>query len=41
MDMRGTPPANGRGQVSVTKNGTHNIFVGAMWLAGVWRYIEP
>ena len=39
----GTPPAltNGPGQVTVIENGTHNIFVGAMWMAGVWRYIEP
>jgi hypothetical protein len=32
---------NGAAQVSVVNDGTHNILVGAMWVAGVWRYVEP
>jgi hypothetical protein len=38
-----TPPGltQGPGEVAVTNDGTHFIFVGAMYNAGVWRYIEP
>jgi hypothetical protein len=38
-----TPPAmtQGPNSVAVTKNGTQTIFVGCMWKAGLWRYIEP
>jgi hypothetical protein len=31
----------GPAQVAVVNNGTSNIFIGAMWRNGVWRYIEP
>jgi hypothetical protein len=31
----------GAAQFAVVNDGTHNILVGAMWQAGVWRYIEP
>lgn len=31
----------GANHVAVTSDGTHTIFVGTMWSAGVWRYIEP
>jgi hypothetical protein len=37
-------PANldiGASHVAVTSDGTHTIFVGVMWAAGVWRYVEP
>lgn len=39
----GTPAAltQGPAQVSVVNDGSHNIFLGAMWNSGVWRYIEP
>jgi hypothetical protein len=39
----GTPPAltQGSAQIIVVNDGTHNIFVGAMWNSGLWRYIEP
>jgi hypothetical protein len=39
----GTPAGltQGSSQVSVVNDGTHNVFVGAMWNSGVWRYIEP
>lgn len=39
----GTPPGltQGPAQVAVVNDGTHNIFVGAMFNSGVWRYIEP
>ena len=30
-----------RNTSSVTSDGKHNIFVGTMWSAGVWRYVEP
>jgi hypothetical protein len=26
--------------MAVTSDGKHNIFVGTMWAAGVWRYVE-
>jgi hypothetical protein len=29
------------GQIDVVNDGLHNILVGAMWGAGIWRYIEP
>jgi hypothetical protein len=37
------PPALpiGPNSIVVTSDGTHNIFVGAMWSAGMWKYIEP
>jgi hypothetical protein len=28
-------------QFATVNDGTHNIVVGAMWGAGIWRYIEP
>jgi hypothetical protein len=31
----------GPNSVAVTSGGTHAIFVGAMWSAGLWRYDEP
>jgi hypothetical protein len=39
----GTPSSlsDGAAQIGVVNDGTHNILVGAMWNAGVWRYIEP
>jgi hypothetical protein len=39
----GTPVAlaQGSAQIIVVNDGTHNIFVGAMWNSGLWRYIEP
>ena len=39
----GTPSGltQGSGQITVVNDGTHNIFVGAMWNSGYWRYIEP
>ena len=41
--MPGTPAGltQGSAQVSVVNDGTHNVFLGAMWNAGLWRYIEP
>jgi hypothetical protein len=39
----GTPASltQGPAQVAVVNDGTHNIFVGAMFNSGVWRYVEP
>jgi hypothetical protein len=39
----GTPPglADGIGGVTVVNDGTNNVFVGAAFNSGVWRYIEP
>lgn len=39
----GTPSGmtQGPAQIAVVSDGTHNILVGAMWNAGMWRYIEP
>jgi hypothetical protein len=31
----------GPNSIAVTSDGTHSIFVGAMWSAGIWRYVEP
>ena len=31
----------GPNSVAVTSDGTHSLFVGAMWHAGLWRYVEP
>ncbi len=43
--MPGTPAAMAQGggaaYVVVVNDGTNNILVGAMYNAGVWRYIEP
>jgi photosystem II stability/assembly factor-like uncharacterized protein len=38
-----TPAAmtQGPNSVAVTKSGSQFIFVGAMWKAGLWRYVEP
>jgi photosystem II stability/assembly factor-like uncharacterized protein len=38
-----TPSAmtQGPNSIAVTKNGSQFIFVGAMWKAGLWRYVEP
>jgi photosystem II stability/assembly factor-like uncharacterized protein len=35
------PLGIGATNVVVTHDGTHAIFVGVMWAAGIWRYIEP
>ena len=39
----GTPAAmtQGPAEVAVVNDGTHNIFLGAMFNAGLWRYVEP
>jgi fibronectin type 3 domain-containing protein len=38
----GTPPALTQAlRVAVVNDGTSNIFVGAMGLSGLWRYVEP
>lgn len=39
----GTPPglADGAASITVVNDGTQNIFVGAMFNSGIWRYIEP
>ena len=39
----GTPTTmtNGSAQFAVVNDGMHNILLGAMWNAGLWRYIEP
>lgn len=40
----GTVPSGiyqGGGHVDVVNDGSHNILVGAMWGAGIWRLIEP
>lgn len=37
-------PANlviGANHMAVTSDGNHHVFVGTMWNAGVWRYVEP
>ena len=31
----------GPNSLVVTSDGTHSIFVGAMWAEGLWRYVEP
>jgi hypothetical protein len=31
----------GPAQIATVNNGTSNIFVGAMWNVGLWRYVEP
>jgi hypothetical protein len=31
----------GPNSVAVTSDGTHSVFVGSMWYAGLWRYVEP
>ena len=31
----------GPNSVAVTSDGVHTIFVGSMWSAGLWRYVEP
>jgi hypothetical protein len=30
----------GAAQIAVVNDGTHNILVGALWNAGLWRYVE-
>jgi hypothetical protein len=39
----GTPAAmtQGPAEVAVVNDGTHNIVLGAMFNAGLWRYVEP
>jgi hypothetical protein len=39
----GTPLTltQGPAQVAVVNNGSNSILVGAMWNAGLWRYVEP
>jgi Fibronectin type III domain len=41
--LPGTPASmtQGSAQIAVVNDGTHNIFVGAMFNSGVWRYVEP
>jgi hypothetical protein len=41
--MPGTPTGltQGPAELALANDGTHTILVGAMWNAGVWRYIEP
>jgi hypothetical protein len=41
--LPGTPAAlnQGAARIAVLNDGTHNIFVGAMYNSGVWRYTEP
>ncbi len=31
----------GPNSLAVTSDGSHAIFVGAMWAEGIWRYVEP
>lgn len=31
----------GPNSVATTSDGSHTIFVGSMWSAGLWRYVEP
>lgn len=31
----------GPSSMAVTNDGTHSVFLGSMWLAGLWRYVEP
>lgn len=31
----------GPNSVAVSSDGTHSLFVGSMWWAGLWRYVEP
>jgi hypothetical protein len=31
----------GANHIAVTSDGTHDVFVGTMWAAGIWRYVEP
>jgi AraC family transcriptional regulator len=41
---KGTLPSAlviGPNSLVVTNDGTRSIFVGAMWAAGIWRYVEP
>jgi hypothetical protein len=35
------PDGIGPNSVAVTFDGNHYIFIGVMWSAGIWRYIEP
>jgi hypothetical protein len=37
----GTALVIGPNSIVVTSDGSHSIFVGAMWAEGIWRYIEP
>ena len=37
----GTALIIGPNSMVVTSDGVHNIFVGAMWAEGLWRYVEP
>jgi hypothetical protein len=32
---------NGAKRVAATYDGAHYVFVGGMWDAGIWRYVEP
>jgi hypothetical protein len=32
---------NGAASAAVTNNGSNNVIVAAMWLSGLWRYVEP
>jgi hypothetical protein len=33
--------SEGPAQVATTYDGKHHVFVGAMWFAGLWTYVEP
>jgi hypothetical protein len=40
----GTLPSGlaiGPNSIVVTNDGHHNIFIGTMWAAGIWKYVEP
>jgi hypothetical protein len=39
----GVPPGltQGAAQLATLNDGTHDVIIGAMWNAGVWRYVEP
>jgi hypothetical protein len=40
---KATPPGmkQGPSSVATTFDGSHYVFVGSMWNAGLWRYVEP
>jgi hypothetical protein len=36
-----TGMVDGAKRIAITNDGTHNIVIGGMWHAGIWRYVEP
>lgn len=36
-----TGMVQGANSMGVSYDGTHYVFVGSFWLAGIWRYVEP